>query len=408
MLSALVLTAVLTSCSKSEDENGDIAPYKTVFEIKEGPDHPIQGEHLLSREQAILNANVFVQEFQRFVVPDVSAEVANVVPFTKENLHLTRAADVKADTLFYAINYKNNQGFVLASADDRMIPVLAYIDKGNYSPDDTDNIGFNMFVNNIINKYYRNGDQSLLRGNERNLGNCPESFLKYQMLFTNWGPRTPYNRYFTSKMRTEKCIALGQICAFLGQPSAFTYGDKNVFPNWKSIRHLLIFNGGELEPDSPEADQMAMLLASFCNRTQEETTMRVSDPYLTNLVVWRNKVDELGSKIDDQVFAHTLQKRRLIYATGFALRYDENGVLYTDRHAWVMDGFFYVDGGSVRGTYMHCNWGMSGDKNGYYLCNAFDSDELPEMDYGDHLNRVSYGGGYYSYFSSFATIYRMD
>ena len=401
----IAIVAGFISCAKDEATEELVDDADSEYVIDSSLVKAPQNEHLVSRQQAIGNASVFLQEFQKFIYPEVPKEVASVIPFTKHNLHMTRAAKEKDDTLFYAINYKDNRGFVLASADDRLTPVLAYIDHGNYSADDTTNVGFNMFLNNIINKYYRRSDKSLLRGNERNVGMSNGSEMIYQLLYTDWGPMPPFNRYFKEGMMTERCIALGQICVNMRRPAVFAYKEKIITPQWNTIRQKLIYNNGVLDPDGKEADQMAMLMASFSEKVPDELTYMCKDSYLAHLLVMGFDVKEVShGRIDDPEYIWALRKRCLIYATGVAWRYSGQSAIYTDRHAWVIDGFFYAENGDVKGTYLHCNWGMSGDKNGYFLCNGFDSDDIPDIDYGDSVKKVSYDGGCYSYHSCFGIV----
>lgn len=49
----------------------------------------------------------------------------------------TRSSKTKIDTLLYIINYSNNDGFAILSADKRLNPIYAIADKGNLNWDDT-------------------------------------------------------------------------------------------------------------------------------------------------------------------------------------------------------------------------------------------------------------------------------
>lgn len=58
----------------------------------------------------------------------------------------TRGQDT--DTIFYLVNYKNEQGFMLLSADERTIPVYAMADEGKLDLNDTTfNEGLRAFYN---------------------------------------------------------------------------------------------------------------------------------------------------------------------------------------------------------------------------------------------------------------------
>ena len=55
------------------------------------------------------------------------------------------------DTLIYAINFTDNQGYVLVSANKETAPILAVIDKGNYQKDTDENESYENFLNNAKN-----------------------------------------------------------------------------------------------------------------------------------------------------------------------------------------------------------------------------------------------------------------
>ena len=42
-------------------------------------------------------------------------------------------------------------------------------------------------------------------------------------------------------------------------------------------------------------------------------------------------------------------------------------------HAWIYDGAIIASKDGKSNTFVHCNWGWGGYKNGYYLSNAFDT-----------------------------------
>jgi hypothetical protein len=57
--------------------------------------------------------------------------------------------DPQGKTIFYSINYENNEGFLLMSADRRMKPLLAYSDKGAFNLN-TDNPGIQLWKDFIV------------------------------------------------------------------------------------------------------------------------------------------------------------------------------------------------------------------------------------------------------------------
>lgn len=58
-----------------------------------------------------------------------SSRIASLLAATPIVVSTTRSS---ADTVMYAVDYGNNQGFALIATDKSLVPVLAVIDKGRY------------------------------------------------------------------------------------------------------------------------------------------------------------------------------------------------------------------------------------------------------------------------------------
>ena len=90
---------------------------------------------------------------------------------------------------------------------------------------------------------------------------------------------------------------------------------------------------------------------------------------------------------------------------------DENGVEHEEGHAWVVDGvaikgfpqMVLDDHPHVYMTYqnlIHCNWGWSGNCNGYFIIGAFD--KLYNL---DDLTYIGGQRAYNSYIWTYRHIY---
>lgn len=63
-------------------------------------------------------------------------------------IYNTTSRSESSDTLIYAVNYADNQGFVLVSANKSTEPILAIVDEGTFNEDrPKDNEPFEMFLN---------------------------------------------------------------------------------------------------------------------------------------------------------------------------------------------------------------------------------------------------------------------
>lgn len=67
-------------------------------------------------------------------------------------IYNTTSRSESSDTLIYAVNYADNQGFVLVSANKSTEPILAIVDEGTFNEDrPKDNEPFEMFLNQAKN-----------------------------------------------------------------------------------------------------------------------------------------------------------------------------------------------------------------------------------------------------------------
>lgn len=108
--------------------------------------------------------------------------------------------DVGLDTLVYAINFANNQGFALVAADKRTSPILAIADEGSFSienlSEDKDE-GFLSFLDNALKmevndiKNYNNTPQT--RSTVTN--GYVISSIYSPILHTRWTQQGIYGRY---------------------------------------------------------------------------------------------------------------------------------------------------------------------------------------------------------------------
>lgn len=79
---------------------------------------------------------------------------------SRKNLYDRQVSDVNliksesGDSLFYVVNYKNNQGYVLVSATQNYEPVLAFSDEGNFKIDKVEEYGVSMWMKELEGLMY--------------------------------------------------------------------------------------------------------------------------------------------------------------------------------------------------------------------------------------------------------------
>ena len=170
------------------------------------------------------------------------------------------------DTLFYYVNFDNNEGFAVLAADERLEPIIALIDNGNYTPSEDDLNSFELLCDSIppldddelddfwcdgINPHVNElnyvkfndmedlisqyGESTILNGDSYTKTFYTDYEVRYQVgpyLDTKWSQGDPYNRmcnkigddnfiYQTEDNRNAGCVAIAvsQVLNFHKYPS---------------------------------------------------------------------------------------------------------------------------------------------------------------------------------------------
>lgn len=306
----------------------------------------------------------------------------------------TRSAE-DVEVSFYLINYEDNEGFAMVSTDSRATPVYAYSDEGNLSAEDFENKPFlKIFIEGTIENYQNevasprmpedpiNRPDSIVtelplptvvyNGGVYYLETTLEDFVKEPLLTTRWHQGAPYADNCPGGVAGCAPIAVAQIMAYHKHPAQFnghTY-------NWNAITATDILYSG-----SAGAISVAQLVYD------------IGDTAGINY--------EIGTETSIHLLDNTLEAFDYNYSTPTSYNADRvveninNGqpVLMDgynnqfDGHTWVIDGYnrintrytyYYIDRpnfiyetrivGSV--DYFHCNMGLGGRNDGYYLSSS--------------------------------------
>lgn len=236
-LFAFMLCFVINSCT-NEDELTALTPKVSAV------------SHRLSAEQAQQNALKFVNNVlttrggaNNITVSEVKAISA------KKTLTHSSADSINLDTLYYVVNFDNNNGFVIASSDDREPPVFAFIEEGTYEESEdsvsgdvmfkkevTYNAGYEGFIcalQEIETKkrteYHKNPDEDdhLFDGGitgptfDDTPGDRYNTFkVMSPLLKTKWG-QTTYLTYCPENYTGCVITAVSQICSYLKHHMTF-------------------------------------------------------------------------------------------------------------------------------------------------------------------------------------------
>lgn len=128
----MLITALLSVSACTDSDTPNLPTEKTVYST------------IISPEEAVAIANAVGNATPNRSRSDVRrASVTDLVPLGNPS-----SRSGKADTLIYAVNYADEQGFTLIAATPVEEPVLAVIDNGSYDEEELSKVpGFDSFMN---------------------------------------------------------------------------------------------------------------------------------------------------------------------------------------------------------------------------------------------------------------------
>ena len=273
------------------------------------------------------------------------------------------------DTLLYLVNYADDAGFALLSADSRLRPIYAISDEGSMSFSDTTyNKGLALFASGV------EAELASLPSIQLPIDSLPEGPIihpegtvtltsqKSPMLGyhqSRWNQVSPYNQYcFTlqGEQAVVGCaaIAVGQIMSYYKHPTShgyytFNWDEINGGNDNESLARFLNILGGNLYLDMEYGVNLS---------TAE------SNRYVPTFANMGYSGYNLLAEFNEESIKNILQNKGPVLTRG------ENA---SGGHAWVIDGYKqYIyrnlnTGYETRDNILfHCVWGWSGASNGYF------------------------------------------
>lgn len=303
--------------------------------------------------------------------------------------------EICIDTLLYVVNFSNEQGFVLVSADKRTSPIYAIADNGYLNFDNLEseeNAGFLFFLEGAIEKIIQDiSTNDVIETKATTKGWT--IIEKYPaMLKTKWSQREPYNMYCPNNNPTGCAItATAQILSYyqtVGSVSWSVNGSSgSASLNWSRIISDCESNSGRLNTtlyyaSSNEVAHLMRYLGVTMNAdySSDATGVKSKKP-----IEWMNDWGGLNATkladYDASPIINAIKGNKLVYARGNSGRKRFLGITisYTGGHAWVYDGYVSASLGGTTSKLLHCNWGWGGLQDGYYISGAFNSDAGAEI-----------------------------
>lgn len=319
-------------------------------------------------------------------------------------------------------NFTNDEGYALVSGDTRVPDILAFAEKGHLDPaEGIDNPGLAIFLANTetyirlktgLPIYDDTGNLIVLNddGDDGYDPDIDDDYVEYsdwktsredneQRLACYWGQRDPLNRYCytdTGEKALVGCVAvaIAQIMYHYGHNHTYngTAYDWNVIRNyWSQYGHY-----------PAEALDMAAKLVADLGRPENLNMnygIDASSASMDNVArTFRNfgytsvgPLQDLNCRTEKPLLVVGYARRQTVLDKVMGIPVTHYN--YSDGHAWVIDGsmaqtrnvYTYLYNGTLAKTetetrsLFHCNWGWSGQNNGYYLAEAFNTIKGPEV-----------------------------
>ena len=326
----------------------------------------------------------------------------------------TASAKAEEEAYYYVFNAGDNGGYVIVSGDDRVEPILGYVEQGSFDPDKIpDNMrawleGYEEEIKYVIDNDLQPSSPALRRRSK--VINTKHSIP--EILTTRWNQGMPYNltieKYYkedgTQARPATGCIATAwaQVINFHKYPNEIkveipayskTYTLKDgttktvTFPkvprgskiDWEHMKDTYSCNESH---QHDAADTAVANLMRYCGQAvkmgygaSSGATWHAPD------VVKYFGFDDSGHRVGrDECSIDEWQD--LVYneiAAGYPVPF--SGSKISGGHAFVLDGF---DGEQL----FHVNWGWGGSSNGWFLIGVLNS--------GDNsgIGAASGSGGY--------------
>ncbi len=98
-----------------------------------------------SAGEAVSIAQESLDRFYPGTKSEKGKEVSCIIPYVSASTKGTAS-----DTLFYIVNFGENEGFALVAANPAVSPLLVITESGRYEGGQTDNDGFNIYMESLI------------------------------------------------------------------------------------------------------------------------------------------------------------------------------------------------------------------------------------------------------------------
>lgn len=281
-----------------------------------------------------------------------SGEVRTIDMKNIQYLHSEKKSRSQGDdTLLYVINYTDNNGFAVVSANPNTAGLIAVTEKGSYSPTSEEinnNTGMNMFMD--MAEIYVSGSNNELQ----NTGPVPMLEIMERVdttdtyvlpkLTTEWGQTFHEGKYCSNGVSGCANTALAQIMAYFEYPTQMniTYESAPISIlnlDWSEIKkYKSIYDDSADETAHDAIGYLCRQLGKLTNSEYKDSLNLVSTSTATSSAL--DAISLLGYNTSANIqiyentsFSYALSNNNLVFMVGGCI--EENRLV---GHAWIIDG----------------------------------------------------------------------
>ncbi len=316
---------------------------------------------------------------------------ANETPITDINLVLSLTVTTQGTADYYVFNTKNQKGWIIISADDVVLPVLAYSFKSNYTENESNKAAI-YFINQLqrqiqyarAEKMEQTADANSQWNQFKNANTTKGIANVSPLLTTTWDQGCYYNMYcpqdysgYCNRTLTG-CVAtsMAQIMKYHNYPNSgigsYSYTHPSygtLSANFGATTYNYSSMPNSLSSSTPLAQRQAVgTLMSHCgisvdmnygpNGSGSNTT------YALNAMkdYFKYDIEATEQFKDDYSIINWMALVRESLDNSYPILYSGTDLAVGFGHAWVCDGY-------QSATMFHMNWGWGGSNDGYFQLN---------------------------------------
>ncbi|MDR1879404.1 MAG: thiol protease/hemagglutinin PrtT [Tannerellaceae bacterium] len=299
--------------------------------------------------------------------------------------------------LFYIYNIADNGGYVIISAEDNAVPVLAYSEEGSFQPEALpENLKnwlavYEKEISLMIDKGYTASEENRRKWDEL-LQDAPQTVsTPFRIATASWGQSDPYNKFCPMDGRKRSltgCVATAMGIAMRhhkwpvqGSGShSYVTGEKqlplsvdfNLPYRWDLMR-----DSYRSDWSNEEADAAATLLYHAGVAVEMDYTSEASGAYTQNVV--KALIDHFGYDNSMYLAYKTLYRDEEWHGLIRGELDNQRPVIYAGVSASESGHQFIIDGYDS-GNFYHVNWGWNGLNDGFFCLTSTDGKQSIEYE----------------------------